>query len=86
MFGYVTYAPFEQAFSGSFPFENLRNEASILRIRSGDHPRRPKIGSDLGLTDELWRMVKVCWKRRDRRWKISRIVSTLEHHSATVAE
>lgn len=80
-FVYVTHSPY-QVFSGSFPFEGLRNEASILRIRSGDHPNRPKNGTDLGLTDELWKMMKTCWKRRDRRWKISRIVLTLQHHSA----
>ena len=54
----------------------------ILPVRSGDHPRRPEGDSDLGLTDEIWDMMKVCWKRRDRRWKISRIASTLECHSA----
>ena len=70
-----------EVFSGSFPFEGLRNEASILRIRSGDRPRRPKNGSDLGLTGKLWRMMEECWKDRGRRWGISRIVSNLEHHS-----
>ena len=75
----------KQAFSGLIPFEGLRNEAVILPVRSGNHPSRPEGGSDLGLTDELWDMMKACWKRRDRRWKISRIVSTLKYHSA-VAE
>lgn len=74
-----------EVFSGSFPFEGLRNEASILLIRSGDHPHRPKNGSDLGLTDELWKAMKVCWKRRGSRWKISRIVSILERHSVEIA-
>lgn len=83
-FGYVNSTA-SQTFSGSFPFGRLRNEALILLVRSGDHPRRPKVGSDLGLTDELWDMMKACWNRRDRRWKISRIASTLERHSATAA-
>ena len=70
-----------EVFSGSFPFEGLRNEASILRIRLGDRPRWPKNGSDLGLTGKLWKMMKECWKDRSRHWGISRIVSTLENHS-----
>ncbi|KAF9781600.1 kinase-like domain-containing protein, partial [Thelephora terrestris] len=70
-----------EAFSGSFPFEDLRNESSILCIRSGDRPHRPESGWDFGLTDELWKVMKTCWKRRDRRWKISHVVSTLEHHA-----
>ncbi|KAF9643669.1 kinase-like protein, partial [Thelephora ganbajun] len=74
-----------EVFSGSFPFEGLRNEALILPIRSGDRPRRPEGGSALGLTDELWNMMKACWKRRDHRWKISRVVTTLGHHSAAAA-
>ena len=81
---YITYA-MRQAFSGSFPFKDLRHEAVILPIRSGDHPCRPEGGSDLGLTDELWKMMKACWRRRDRRWKISRIVSTLKRHSVEAA-
>ena len=52
----------------------------MILIRSGDHPHRPKNGSDLGLTDELWKAMKACWKRRDSRWKISRVVSILERH------
>jgi hypothetical protein len=80
-FDYVTYSPY-QVFSGSFPFGGLRNEASILRIKSGDRPHRPKNGSDLGLTEDLWKMMKECWEDRDRRWGISRIVSTLKLHSA----
>ena len=55
----------------------------ILLVKSGGHPRRPKSGSDHGLTGKLWKMMKACWKQaRDRRWNISRIVSILERHSA----
>ena len=75
----------KQAFSGRFPFEGIRNEALILPVRSGDHPSRPEAASDLGLTDELWDMMKACWKRRDRRWKISRITSILKSHSSAAA-
>ena len=82
-FDYVTNVT-RQAFSGSFPFEGLRDEALILRVRSGDHPRRPKGGLDLGLTNELWDMMKVCWKHMEQRWNISRIALTLERHSTTV--
>ena len=82
-FEYVTHIR-QQVFSGSFPFEGNRNEAVILLVKSGEHPRRPESGSDHGLTDELWKMMKGCWKQtRDRRWNISRIVSILKRHSAS---
>ena len=76
----VTHAPL-QVLSGSFPFQGLRNEAVILRVRSGDHPRWPQGGSDLGPADELWNIMKLCWQRRDRRCEISRVVSTLSQAS-----
>jgi len=73
-------------FSGSFPFEGYRNETVILMVRSGDHPPRPENGLDHGLKDELWKMMKACWKQgRNRRWNISRIVSILKCHSAAAA-
>ena len=81
-FRLVTYAA-QQAFSGLFPFDGIRDETLILLVRSGERPCRPEGGSGLGLTEELWKAMKACWKRKDRRWKISRIVSTLECHSAT---
>ena len=82
---YVTYTP-QQVFSGSFPFQGIRNEALILPVRSGDHPRRPENSSALGLTNELWNVMKTCWNRRDLRLKISQIVLTLKSHSATAVE
>lgn len=84
-FEYGTHIP-QQVFSGSFPFKGHRNETVILLVRSGDHPCRPgNDPADLGLTDELWNTMKACWKRRDRRWGISRIVSILKRHSAAAA-
>ena len=84
-FEYVTHIR-QQVFSGSFPFEGNRNEAVILLVKSGEHPRRPESGFDHGLTDELWKMMKGCWKQaRDRRWNISRIVSVLKRHSSAAA-
>ena len=83
-FEYVTHFP-RQVLCGLFPFQDVRNETVILKVRSGDHPCRPEGDSDLGLTDELWDAMMACWERRDRRWEVSRIVSTLEYHSTTAA-
>jgi hypothetical protein len=55
-----------------------RNEGVILRVMSGARPNRPQGSLDLGLTDSVWGMIQACWGSSDRRWTISRIVSSLE--------
>jgi hypothetical protein len=75
-FGCITR--FVQAFSGLLPFEGDRKEGVILRVMSGARPNRPQGSLDLGLTDSVWGMIQACWGNSDRRWTISRIVSSLE--------
>ena len=75
-FGCITC--FVQAFSGLLPFEGYRDEGVILRVMSGARPDRPQGGLDLGLTDSVWGMIQAGWGSSDRRWTISRIVSSLE--------
>ncbi|KAG6872450.1 hypothetical protein C0995_009707 [Termitomyces sp. Mi166 len=73
-----------EIFTGNFPFfEQGRDSAAILKIRSGDHPSRPDASSLAwsvwGLTEATWSLMASCWSKDPScRPDIHEVVSSLQ--------
>ena len=52
-----------EVFTGKIPFEEQRNEMVALRISEGGRPEMPKDALEVGLTDEVWKLLESCWQR-----------------------
>ena len=55
--GMVTY----EVLSGHAPFRRYANFIALQRILDGKRPGRPRGMKGAWFTDELWRMLKLCW-------------------------
>ena len=56
-----------EVFTGKIPFENLENEAAALRILKGGRPEMPENAEAIGLTVEIWNLLKSCWHQNPKR-------------------
>jgi len=69
-----------EIFTGNAPFEDFRNEPSVIvKVMQGGRPVRPERSHALGLSDQLWELVQMCWRQdRNQRPTISSVLDTLE--------
>ena len=56
-----------EVFTGKIPFENLENEAAALRILKGGRPEMPGNAEAIGLTVEIWNLLKSCWHQNPKK-------------------
>lgn len=78
---------FPQVFTGQIPFpENNASAIVIKRIIEGDRPSRPLEGLELGLSDELWEVVRFSLAHEaEERPSVSAFVDYLETATPDVA-
>jgi len=56
--GMVVY----EVLCGKPPYWDITNRAALLNtITMGGRPKKPEAAESLGLTDDLWRIVRQCW-------------------------
>ena len=68
-----------------FP-ENNSSAIVIKRIVDGERPSKPSGGKELGLSDELWELVRSSWVREvERRPPVSAFVDLLEKATPDIA-
>jgi len=77
-FGMVIF----EIFSGKFPFANIQDTVDVIgQISSGvrpERPERPAEATEVGLTDEMWKIAEDCWQAdRDRRPQIAEVLLPL---------
>ena len=56
-----------EVFTGKIPFEGQKNEAVVLRISQGGRPEMPKNAQEIGLTDEMWKLLESCWLQNPKK-------------------
>ena len=67
---------------GQAPFTRLRTPSVILRVLNDQRPERPHGKEGALFTDDLWGMLKLCWKHRpDERASAEVILQCLEKTS-----
>lgn len=64
-----------QIFSGRDPFLRDLDAAVVHRVLRGDRPPRP---DHVGLSHQMWKMVKSCCDPQSRRMKIGDVVALIE--------
>ena len=69
---------------GHYPYIEIQSDAMVIHtITGGIRPEKPEGAKRLGLSDELWRTVELCWREdRNARPRIEDILSSL--NDATV--
>ena len=76
---HVFFSDSPKVFTGQIPFHKFRNEAVILKVTAGGRPERPSDTLDLGLSDDVWSMMELCWHHQcDERPKIGKVLAHLE--------
>jgi hypothetical protein len=66
---------------GHYPYVEIQSDIAVIRaITGGTRPEKPEGAKGLGFTDELWRIVELCWQEdRNARPYVEEIyVSLLE--------
>jgi len=58
--GMVVY----EVLSGQVPFALYKNTAIIFKVLYGGRPGRPRGAEGEWFTDDLWRVLELCWKHR----------------------
>lgn len=48
-------------FTGLIPFNGMSEIQTLLAVINGKRPPRPEHTDRLGLTDELWGIMQLCW-------------------------
>ena len=78
--GFETPCTLIQVFTGQIPFpENVVTLTVAIRIKDGERPSRPPKGRELGLSDELWEVVRSSLAQEvDERPPVSTFVDFLE--------
>ena len=51
-----------EVFTGRPLFGEQKNEAVALRISTGERPEMPKNAQEVGLTAEIWEILRNCWQ------------------------
>lgn len=52
-----------EIFTGRLPFYGYRRDATVMsQILRGITPRRPAKAAILGLSDEVWAVMELCWQ------------------------
>lgn len=79
--------PLPQVFTGQVPFPENKSMAVVMkRIINGERPQRPRQGETLGLSDELWEVIRsslAC--ELERRPSASTFVGSLEKATPDIA-
>ena len=52
-----------EVFTGKIPFEGQKNEPVALSILQGSRPKMPEDAQTVGLTGEIWKLLKSCWQQ-----------------------
>jgi len=50
-----------EVFTGKVPFSELGNPGAVTRIFRGERPEFPPNAEDVGLTTEMWGLLRRCW-------------------------
>lgn len=50
--------------TGNAPFNGLNANGVILNVMNGTRPNRPQLSRELGLSDEIWDIVQLCWREK----------------------
>lgn len=53
-----------EVFSVQLPFVGYSDAEAARLISNGSRPDRPQNAQDVGLTDEVWELLKKCWHQR----------------------
>ena len=56
-----------EVFTGKIPFEERKNEAVVLRISEGSRPKMPRNAQAVGLTAEVWGILRSCWQQNPKK-------------------
>ena len=48
--------------TGTLPFGKLSGPEVVLAVFGGDKPRKPANALELGLCDEVWKLLEDCWQ------------------------
>ena len=69
---------------GHHPYLEIESDTFLLyAITEGIRPEKPAEAKRLGLSDKLWRMVKLCWvEDRDTRPEVEYVLSCLNEAAA----
>ena len=78
---------FPQVFSGQLPFPGNKTQDTIIKqIMGGERMPKPPGGKELGLSDELWRLIRSSWTRDvEKRPAASDFVDFLEGATPNIA-
>ena len=58
--GMVVY----EVLSGQAPFATYRDPEVVFMVLGGERPERPRGGTGELFTDEIWKLLELCWKER----------------------
>ena len=50
-----------QVLAGLPPFHHVMACTPVLAVMRGDRPRKPLDAESLGFSDQLWKLVQLCW-------------------------
>jgi hypothetical protein len=69
---------FAKLFTGKVPFHEFSVPAVIIKVTREERPGRPQQTLQLGLCDDVWDLVKLCWRHEPkRRPKITFVLNRL---------
>ena len=73
-----------EVLAGKPPFARLSDYIVAERVKKGEHPERPRGAEGAWFTDDLWVMLRQCWKPdANNRPSIEDVRECLEHVSST---
>ena len=75
-----------EVLSGKVPFAPFNRYIVMRKIMEGERPERPEGTEGVWFTDDLWRMLKLCWAAQpERRPRIAVVLGCLKRTSRALA-
>ena len=72
-----------EVLSGQTPFAPSKPSSVIWKVLEGQRPERPQGKGGVLFTDDLWRILELCWKHKpEERTKANAVLQCLERTSS----
>lgn len=73
-----------QVLTGTLPFGKQTGSEVVFKVLGGVRPSKPQNARDLGLSDELWKLLEDCWKtEREHRPPVKDVLIRVKSAAST---